>query len=281
VIVELDHATAFLRAVDEVHRLEDEPPRFESYETLADQRQPPWTAGGTVRPVPHPDGRKRAVPAALVDLVRADPAVADLRTYFAEDAPLPYTGRRFEALDGGGDRIETRDVIIGSDLIAVQMLSVKFPAEVAIDLLDGDLGRQMTRLLAEIPAGVDLGTDGAEVLVADRNHADRAWHLVEKQRGVGYVIAGKLMARKRPRLIPGYDRVLSCLFGAPDHVWMRLHHQLAANNGELRAVLADLRTRAKIPATVSLLRVLDVILWMGHRDTHQPNSCPGFGSVAL
>ncbi|GAB3524279.1 DUF6308 family protein [Phytohabitans suffuscus] len=205
--------------------------------------------------------------AALMDLVVAGRAVADLRAYFREDGPLPYTGRRFEALDGGGDRPGNRDVITGSDLIAVQMLSVKFPAEVAIDLLDGDLGRQMTRLLAEIPTDIDLGTDGAEVLVGDGNHADQAWHLVEKQREVGYVIAGKLMARKRPRLIPVYDRVLSCLFGAPRHMWIRLHHQLAANNGELRAVLADLRTGTAIPATVSLLRVLDVVLWMGHRET--------------
>jgi len=207
----------------------------------------------------------RPVSAALLDLVRADCAGANLRTYFGEDAPLPYTGRRFEALDGGGDRPANRDVITGSDLIAVQMLSVKFPGEVAIDLLDGDLGRQMTRLLAEIPTDVDLGTDGAEALVADGNHADQAWHLVEKRRDVGYVIAGKLMARKRPRLIPVYDRVLSCLFGAPDHLWLRLHHQLAANNGELRVALADVHAGAEIPATVGLLRVLDVVLGSGTR----------------
>jgi hypothetical protein len=89
------------------------------------------------------------------------------------------------------------------------------------------------------------------------------------------------MARKRPRLIPVYDRVLSCLFGAPEHVWLRLHRRLSANDGELRAALADLRTGAEIPAAVSLLRVLDVVLWMGHRESHQPNSCPGFDSVAL
>jgi Family of unknown function (DUF6308) len=89
------------------------------------------------------------------------------------------------------------------------------------------------------------------------------------------------MARKRPHLIPVFDRVLSCLFGAPDHVWLRLHRQLAADNGLLRDALADLRAQAQIPAGVSLLRVLDVVLWMGHRSTHQPNSCPGFGTVAL
>jgi uncharacterized protein DUF6308 len=162
-----------------------------------------------------------------------------------------------------------------------QMLSVRFPSEVAIGLLDGDLGRQMTSLLSKIPTDVDLGTERAEELVSDGSHAHQAWHLVERQREVGYVIAGKLMARKRPRLIPVYDRVLTCRFGAPDHVWLRLHRRLAADGGKLRDELAALRAQSRIPAAVSLLRVLDVILWMEHRHMHQPSSCPGFAAVAL
>jgi hypothetical protein len=217
----------------------------------------------------------------LLDVVRADRSADDLRTYFNEGLPLPYTGRRFDTLAGGGDQPDTRDVITGNDLIAVQMLSVKFPAEAAIDLLDGDLGRQITALLSKIPTNVDLGTDRADELVADGEPADQAWHLIESRREVGYVIAGKLMARKRPHLIPVFDRVLSCLFGAPDHLWLRLHRQLAADNELLRDALAELRAQAQIPAAVSLLRVLDVVLWMGHRGTHQPNSCPGFNTVAL
>jgi hypothetical protein len=118
-------------------------------------------------------------------------------------------------------------------------------------------------------------------LVAAGNHTDQARHLDEKRRDVGHVIAGKLIARKRPRLIPVYDRVLSCLFGAPNHLWLRRHHQLAANNGKFGVTLADLHAGAQTPATVSLLRVLDVVLWIGHRETHQSNSCPGFDSVAV
>jgi hypothetical protein len=78
--------------------------------------------------------------------------------------------------------------------------------------------------------------------------------------------AGKLMARKRPHLIPAYDQVIACLLGNPNHVWQRLHHRLAVDGGTLRDELAALRTRTKIPATVSLLRVLDVVLWTSHHN---------------
>jgi hypothetical protein len=134
-------------------------------------------------------------------------------------------------------------------------------------------------LLSEIPTDVELGTDWAKDLVADGKHADQAWHLLDRQPEVGYMIAGKLMARKRPHLIPVYDQVIACLFGNPDHVWLRLHHRLAVDGGTLRDELAALRTRAKIPATVSLLRVLEVALWMSHHNQHRLRACPDLGTI--
>ena len=64
-------------------------------------------------------------------------------------------------------------------------------------------------------------------------------------------------------------------------MWLRLHDRLAADSGKLRDELALLRARAKAPATVSLLRILDVVLWMAHHDVHQPRACHGFGTVPL
>jgi hypothetical protein len=54
--------------------------------------------------------------------------------YSAEDRTPGFTGRRFESLGGGGDHAVTRDLITAEDLVAVQMLSVHVPADVAIDL---------------------------------------------------------------------------------------------------------------------------------------------------
>jgi hypothetical protein len=222
------------------------------------------------------------MPHHLIDIVRHEDTHENVRAYFHEGKPRLYTGRRFEALAGGGDRPGTRDFITGDDIVAVQMLSVTVPAEVSIDLLDGRLGRRMSDLLSKIPTGVELGTDQARELVEDGAPADRAWHLLKSQPGVGYVTAGKLMARKRPHLVPVYDEVVSCLFGEPDHVWLGIHDRLASDGDALRKELALLGKRVNLPVGVALIRVLDVALWMSHRHLHRPGrTCPGFGSVPL
>ncbi|WP_330440480.1 DUF6308 family protein [Micromonospora sp. NBC_00821] len=220
--------------------------------------------------------------ADLLDLIRAESAFDNLRAYFDETLPRPYSGRRFEALAGGGDRPNTRDMVTADDLVAVRMLSVTVPAEASIGLLEGELGEQISGLLAQIPTDVELGTAGAMCLVADGRAADGAWRLLDEQIGIDYVIAGKVMARKRPHLIPVYDQVVRCLYGKPEKVWLRLHRRLTADRGVLREELALLRARTGIPSAASLLRVLDVVLWMHHHQPHlRSGSCPGFGSVTL
>lgn len=102
------------------------------------------------------------MPTDLGIIVQSEHATEDLRTYFSEDAEVPYTGRRFEAFAGGGDRLDTRNAITADDLLAVQMLGVKFPAEVAIDLIEGKLGEQAAGLLCKIPSNVALGTPDAK-----------------------------------------------------------------------------------------------------------------------
>jgi hypothetical protein len=222
------------------------------------------------------------MPPEIIDVVRGDDAIKDLRDYFHEGRSRLYTGRRFETLAGGGDRPAVRDMITADDIVAVQMLAVSVPAEVSIELLGGALGRQLSDLLPRIPAGVQLGTGKAREHVADGSPADEAWHLLESRTDVGYVTAGKLMARKRPHLLPVYDQVIRCLFGGPDHVWLGLHDRLAADDGALRKELAATRERAGLSAAIGLIRVLDVILWMSHRGAHgDGQSCPGFRSLPL
>jgi hypothetical protein len=219
--------------------------------------------------------------ADLLDIIRDDQACTDLARYFVENTSKPYSGRRFEALAGGGDRPETRNLVAADDLVAVQMLSVHVPAEAAIDLLDGALGRDIAKYLQEIPGDVELGTPAAADLVADKSAANAVWALLKKQKGISFVIAGKLLARKRPKLIPVYDRVIRCLFGEPAQVWEVLHGRLAADGEELRQELIALRDRTGVPASISALRVLDVVLWMRHRSSHQRTACAYAGTVAL
>ncbi|GGX37385.1 DUF6308 family protein [Streptomyces chryseus] len=102
------------------------------------------------------------------------------------------------------------------------------------------------------------------VVVADGSPADQAWHLLRDQADVGWVIAGKLLARKRPRSLPVYDRVVRCALGSPPSFWLDLHAALGEDGAALYRWLLELRQAAGLPETVSALRVCDVV-WMSHR----------------
>ncbi|GAA2878683.1 hypothetical protein Acy02nite_16190 [Actinoplanes cyaneus] len=217
----------------------------------------------------------------LLDVVGAERAPGDLAAYFDEKGERRFTGRRFDGFADGGDLPAVRDVITPHDLLAVQALSAVIPAETMFDLLDGDLGRQVGALLARVPADLELGTRDARGHVGNQSAISEAWALLRDQRDVGFVRAGKLIARKRPHLIPVYDRVIRCLYGRPQQVWLRLHDRLAGDGAQLRGALAALRTRAELPPRISLLRVLDVVLWMRHHEEHREQDCPGFGTVSL
>ncbi|MFF3359774.1 DUF6308 family protein [Streptomyces sp. NPDC002917] len=199
----------------------------------------------------------------------------DLRRYFGIALPsgaVAFTGSRFEHLAGGGDRSEVADRITAEDLVAVQTLSVTVPASVALDILEGPLGARLSGLLHDIPRHIDMA-DADALVVAGGSPADQAWQLLEDHPDVGWVIAGKLLARKRPRLLPVYDKVVRCALGRPrPSFWLALHAALRADDRALHRQLFALRQVAGVPETVSALRVCDVAVWMGHRA--EGHACP-------
>lgn len=213
--------------------------------------------------------------ARLHRLLDDDATVRDLRRYFAERPAtgLPYTGRRFEALAGGGDRPETANRITADDLVALTTLSVSVPAEAAIDLLDGALGEQLTLLLVDIPTGIPLTDERAGDLVADGSRADRAWHLLTGVHGIQWVTAAKILARKRPHLLPVYDNVVRCVLNEPNSFWSSLHAALRDDGCSLDHQLQKIRTQAGLDARISTIRVLDVALWMRHHVEHVDRNC--------
>ncbi|MGW5638523.1 DUF6308 family protein [Streptomyces sp. NPDC003832] len=200
--------------------------------------------------------------------------MGDLRRYFGiglSPGTVAFTGSRFEHLAGGGDRPEVADRITAEDLVAVQTLSVTVPAPVALDILEGPLGVRLSGLLHAIPRDINM-VDADPDVVADDSPADQAWHLLRDQPDVGWVIAGKLLARKRPQLLPVYDRVVRCAVGRPPSFWLALHTALRKDDAALHRQLLELRQAAGVPQTVSALRVCDVAVWMGHRA--EEHACP-------
>lgn len=224
-----------------------------------------------------PAGTPRTPAERLHALVSAPRAVDDLRSYFGTGPhtdTTPFTGSRFEGLGGGGERPDTACKITADDLVAVQMLSVRIPARTALDLLEGGLGQQIEDLLRQIPTGLDL-VDAEPACIGKGSPADRAWHLLVAQQEVGWVTAGKLLARKRPRLLPVYDQVVRCALGSPSDFWHDLRVALRAEDRAVHRRLLELRTAAGVPDTVSALRVCDVVVWMRHRGDHTSRKCPG------
>lgn len=211
----------------------------------------------------------------LHSILASPQAATDLRRYFGINLPhgtRPFTGSRFEHLGGGGDRPPVANAMTADDLIAVQALSVTLPAQACLDLLEGCLGEQLSELLSRIPADVDMA-DADDADLTPGSPADTAWHLLTAQPGIGWVTAGKLLARKRPRLVPVYDQVVRCLLNRPSSFWLSLQAALRVDDCALHHALLTLRQIAGVPGSVSALRVCDVVLWMRHHAEHREASC--------
>jgi hypothetical protein len=215
----------------------------------------------------------------LSQLLRGEQAERDLRRYFGvglgQDELPAFEGGRFEILDGGGDRAEVRDRFTASDLLAVELLSVHVPPRVILDLLEGALGAKAAEFLREIPTSVPLWSDEAERFIGNGGPADSVWRLLDHEDGVGWVTAGKLLARKRPALILVYDGVVRCAMGWPKDFWAALRRALRQNDGQLRADVERLMMHAEVPSVVTPLRGLDVAIWMHHRSSHAGYRCAG------
>ena len=78
---------------------------------------------------------------------------------------------------------------------------------------------------------------------------------------LGETKVSKLLARKRPRLLPVYDEVVKKQVGNPVNIWESLRVALQADEGLLAARLRRIGDEAG-GAHLSVLRVFDVVTWM-------------------
>jgi hypothetical protein len=176
------------------------------------------------------------------------PAVA---AYF--DPAEGFAGMTFSTL---GDN--PPDQFTPADLLAVSLLDISWRPDVVRRLLGSDR-QELAGLLAGISTEVDLwqATD------ADLAAVDVLWDALLDIPGVGTASAAKLLARKRPRLCPITDKVVIRAAGLPGLTWE-----------VLRCLLQDPGARASIEAlrppeaaSASLLRILDVAIWVAHSNS--------------
>ena len=205
-------------------------------------------------------------PSTLLSFL-GDQAEPHLRTYFDSGT---FTGGRFERFAGGGDRHEVANVIDSDDVVAVALLGVRIPGHPALSILE-DRRAEISALLGDIPVGLDLW-DAEEEAIMSGSAADRLWQLLVGLPGINWVTAGKLLARKRPQLIPVYDSVVKAALNRPgsDEWWLPLRAALIADPSVV-ARLEGLRTALGLDG-ISLIRILDVAIWM--QEYGQPEPVP-------
>ncbi len=142
-------------------------------------------------------------------------------------------------------------------MLAVSMLSVDVPARASLNLIASDDARQ---LLAEIPA-VTIWDDPA--LLDLGQPAWKLWDIVRAQDDIGPTIASKLLAAKRPALLPVHDQhVANALeFGPSDWgFWQQVASDPDAS--ALTSAVQEVMAEASVPSNVSVLRGIDVVVWM-------------------
>lgn len=105
--------------------------------------------------------------------------------------------------------------------------------------------------------------------------ASSLYWLVRKWPYVGPTRASKLLARKRPHLIPILDSRVGDFYGIKDErddYWIPLGGVL--QNEEIREEIEELRPPGLPTSALSLLRILDIAIWM-----HDPTvEAPGASS---
>jgi len=204
----------------------------------------------------------------LHEILWADDAIDRLNAYLTGDA---YAGRRFETY--GAFRMDPFN-ITGDDLVAVTTLSIEIKLNTtsgispASALVLEDQSATINALLTRLPVHAKLHelteSEMTALLLGPDSPGMVLWEvLFETLTGAGTqkkVSTSKLLARKRPNLIPVFDRRNAKLLGGGEKWWWSWWDALSRIPNDVQR-LRDLRAQAGA-LHLSLLRVADIVVWM-------------------
>ncbi|WQB72886.1 DUF6308 family protein [Prescottella equi] len=189
-------------------------------------------------------------------------AVEVLRRYFTE--PLVKTGylrsgARWDTWDSTGTRGRDADTFTADDLVAVTMLSVDVSPDGAQILLRERVD-EFGELLVAVGPDRDLADEADEL--TPESPVCRLEAALWTVPSIGRTVASKLIARKRPRLFPIYDRVIGEVLDTKQAHLEPVRTALRADDGALQRRLVSLREQAGLDEAVPALRILTVLAWM-------------------
>lgn len=191
-----------------------------------------------------------------------DRAVRLLQQYYAPSTPSSgYTGGLWDSFDPAGNRTASANTFTGDDVAACALLSTEIHGRPTAELLVHQR-RRFETLLERI--GPDR--EFIEEASADAAPFEPVRELYRALVGlphIGQTRATKLIARKRPRLVPIVDEVVarSVFSGLQTH-WSPLLRALQAQDRRLWNRLIALRNDAGLDDSVPVIRVFDVLAWL-------------------
>ncbi len=165
-----------------------------------------------------------------------------------------FTGRYFEQTY---DRNRPNE-ITANDIVAVSMLSVDIPPEVSHWLLN-DGRDEISALLSEIPTNLDIWDADSLLDDAGSSPLYGLWRTISGHDGMGPTKTSKLLAAKRPHLVPVQDRVVVSLMPAVPNWWRAW--ATALKDPELRLFLSIAAGGGIVESQAGLLRRVDALLW--------------------
>lgn len=186
--------------------------------------------------------------------------------YFCEARPRHplFSGCQWDAWDPSGTRASSQNTFTSDDLTSLSLLGVNLPGDAAVQILVKQKDR-FDQLLSAIGDDLDL-VDVDDVSESGKKYGPvwALWHELRKLHNVGATKTAKLIARKRPRLVPVYDSVLRETVFPSGKQWQPLHAALRQEtpHRRLHDRLEDLRQDAGLGSEVSPLRVFDVLAWL-------------------
>lgn len=178
-----------------------------------------------------------------------------------------WAGAKFDVV--GADPVPNS--FSDADFVAVTMLSMSIswtrrrgitPRRI---LSLRQMEEKTAALLGDVDARKELHTlthDEYVKVFGPNGTVRELFNLLASELKLGEVAAHKLLARKRPRLVPIRDSKAEKVLGRPDSWWQSWHEAVRTPE-----VMATLKFLNGLPgnAHLSLLRVADIVVWMNGR----------------
>lgn len=190
--------------------------------------------------------------------------------YFEESSSFPgtgtFTGSHFESFAGAPNPVNE---VTAADLLSVQTLAVTVSSRAALGILE-TYAQRISELLSDIDPTLKLeevrDEGDFETVLGKNSSAQALWDLLRrnnpeaKRWNLGATTASKIMARKRPHLIPIDDSVVTRVIGrGTASSWRMWRDELLADNYLVER--ADEIKEHVERTDLSTLRALDIVLW--------------------